>query len=133
MLARRRSYLFLGGALSSAISVMLVLRLGTWLMGSGQFMAFQMELYLGLLVFVGYVLFDTQVSSCLNLIPVARLAHAPPPPPFTPLSLMSHAVRMHAPTRPYVDDPRWCPQLPCKMLWGAGVAAAVSTWAMGCH
>ena len=63
MLARRRSYLFLGGALSSAISLMLVLRLGTWLFGSGQALAFQAELYLGLLVFVGYVLFDTQVHS----------------------------------------------------------------------
>lgn len=62
MLARRRSYLFLGGACSSAISLLLVLRLGTWLFGSGQALAFQVELYLGLLVFVGYVLFDTQVS-----------------------------------------------------------------------
>lgn len=61
MLARRRSYLFLGGALSSAVSLMLVLRLGTWLFGSGQALAFQAELYLGLLVFVGYVLFDTQM------------------------------------------------------------------------
>ena len=40
---------------------MLVLRLGTWLFSSGQALAFQAELYLGLLVFVGYVLFDTQV------------------------------------------------------------------------
>ncbi|KAK9862964.1 hypothetical protein WJX84_010204 [Apatococcus fuscideae] len=61
MLARRRSYLFLGGALSSALSLMLVFRLGTWLMGSGRALAFQAELYLGLLIFVGYVLFDTQM------------------------------------------------------------------------
>ena len=72
MLARRRSYLFLGGALSSAISLMLVLRLGTWLLGSGQALAFPIELYHGLLVFVGYVLFDTQVCSGKGLSSQAR-------------------------------------------------------------
>ena len=74
MLARRRSYLFLGGALSSALSLMLVFRLGTWLMGSGRALAFQAELYLGLLIFVGYVLFDTQVmhSEEKSGLPICR-------------------------------------------------------------
>jgi FtsH-binding integral membrane protein len=60
LMARRRSYLFLGGLLSSAMSIMLVMRLGSWFFGSRQ-LVYQAELYVGLLVFVGYVLFDTQV------------------------------------------------------------------------
>lgn len=60
LFTQRRSYLFLGGWLSSAISTMLVMRLGGWLFGFGGF-AFELELYLGLLVFAGYVLFDTQL------------------------------------------------------------------------
>lgn len=55
-----RGYLFLGGYLSSAISAMLMMRLGSWIFGYGRFM-FDVELYLGLLVFSGYVLFDTQL------------------------------------------------------------------------
>lgn len=62
LLSRRRSWLYLGGALSSAISVFLMLRLGTWMFG-GRALAFQAELYGGLLVFVGYILLDTQVAS----------------------------------------------------------------------
>ncbi|KAK9829802.1 hypothetical protein WJX72_007986 [[Myrmecia] bisecta] len=60
MISRRRSYLFLGGTLSSAMSLMLVLRLGSWLFG-GRALVFQAELYGGLLIFMGYVLFDTQM------------------------------------------------------------------------
>ncbi|CAL5228639.1 g11806 [Coccomyxa viridis] len=60
MMAKRRSWLYLGGTLSSAISVMMVMRLGTWFFG-GRALVFQAELYVGLLVFVGYILVDTQV------------------------------------------------------------------------
>lgn len=64
LISRRRSYLFLGGSLSSAISLFMVMRLASWMFGARE-MVFQAELYLGLMVFVGYVLFDTQVSPFL--------------------------------------------------------------------
>lgn len=56
-----RSYLFLGGILSSAISAMMLLRLGSWMFGGRGGFAHTAELYGGLAVFIGYVLFDTQV------------------------------------------------------------------------
>ena len=55
-----RSWLYLGGALSSAMSVLLLMRLGSYFLGAKAFV-FQAELYGGLLMFIGYVLFDTQV------------------------------------------------------------------------
>jgi Bax inhibitor 1 len=58
-LARRRSWLFLGGALSSAVTLLLVLHAAARLVGGGAAIM-QGELYLGLLVFAGYVLFDSQ-------------------------------------------------------------------------
>jgi FtsH-binding integral membrane protein len=67
LLSRRRSWLYLSGALSSALSVFLIMRLGVWMFG-GRALAFQAELYGGLLVFVGYILLDTQV---LQLRPVS--------------------------------------------------------------
>ena len=45
---------------AQAISLMAMMRLGTWMFG-GRAMVFQAELYGGLLIFLGYVLFDTQV------------------------------------------------------------------------
>lgn len=60
LLTQRRSYLFLGGWLSSAVMGMLALRLGSWVLGLGRF-AFEVELMGGLLVFAGYIIFDTQV------------------------------------------------------------------------
>ena len=43
MMAKRRSWLYLGGTLSSAISVMMVMRLGTWFFG-GRALMFQVGL-----------------------------------------------------------------------------------------
>lgn len=60
LLAKRREYLFLGGILSSVISTMAMMQFGSLFFGRGAFM-FNVELYLGLAVFVGYVLFDTQM------------------------------------------------------------------------
>ncbi|KIY93165.1 Bax inhibitor 1 [Monoraphidium neglectum] len=62
LLTQRRSYLFLGGWLSSAIMGMMALRLGGWLLPSflGR-LAFEAELVGGLAVFAGYVIFDSQV------------------------------------------------------------------------
>lgn len=55
------SWLYLGGALSSAMTVLLLMRLGSYFLG-GRAFVFQAELYVGLLMFIGYVLFDTQAS-----------------------------------------------------------------------
>lgn len=60
LLSKRRSYLYLGGVLSSVLSAFMMMRLGTWFFG-GSAMLFEAELYLGGLVFIGYVLFDTQL------------------------------------------------------------------------
>lgn len=60
LLSRRRSWLYLGGALSSAMSVLMLLRLGSYFLG-GRAFVFQAELYGGLLLFIGYVMLDTQV------------------------------------------------------------------------
>ena len=59
MLAKRRSYLYLGGTLSSAISLMFVLGLVNWFMRS-EFLHL-LHLYAGLLVFSGFIIFDTQL------------------------------------------------------------------------
>ncbi|KAK6935106.1 Bax inhibitor 1-related [Dillenia turbinata] len=59
MLARRREYLYLGGLLSSGISILFWLHLASSLFG-GSAAIFQFELYFGLLVFVGYMVVDTQ-------------------------------------------------------------------------
>ncbi|KAG0616206.1 hypothetical protein M758_5G098900 [Ceratodon purpureus] len=59
-LARRREYLFLGGILSSLISIMIFMQFGSYIFG-GLAVMYNIELYLGLAIFVGYVLFDTQM------------------------------------------------------------------------
>lgn len=65
VVSRRRSWLYLGGLLSSAISIMTVMRLGAWLFssrsGAGNGFVYAAELYGGLVVFLGYILFDTQM------------------------------------------------------------------------
>lgn len=48
------------GFLSSALLTFSLMRLATWVFG-GANLVYQAELYGGLLVFIGYVLFDTQV------------------------------------------------------------------------
>jgi len=58
LVSRRRSFLYLGGLLSSAISILMLARLAS-MFGIG--ITHSMELYLGLAVFMGYIIFDTQV------------------------------------------------------------------------
>ncbi|KAL1568956.1 Bax inhibitor 1 [Salvia divinorum] len=59
MLARRREYLYLGGLLSSGLSILLWLHFASSIFG-GSMALFKFELYFGLLVFVGYIVVDTQ-------------------------------------------------------------------------
>lgn len=59
MLARRREYLYLGGLLSSGVSMLMWLHFASSIFG-GSTAIFQFELYFGLLVFVGYIVVDTQ-------------------------------------------------------------------------
>ncbi|KAM7259672.1 hypothetical protein ACFE04_015413 [Oxalis oulophora] len=59
MLARRREYLYLGGLLSSGVSILLWLHFASSIFG-GSTALFKFELYFGLLVFVGYMVVDTQ-------------------------------------------------------------------------
>lgn len=63
MFAKRRSYLFLGGFCSSALSLMSILTIARYLFRGSMAMDtyLAMQIYGGLLVFAGYVLFDTQV------------------------------------------------------------------------
>ncbi|XP_024026867.1 bax inhibitor 1 [Morus notabilis] len=59
MLARRREYLYLGGLLSSGLSILLWLHFASSIFG-GSTAIFKFELYFGLLVFAGYMVVDTQ-------------------------------------------------------------------------
>lgn len=59
MLSRRREYLYLGGLLSSGLSILLWLHFASSIFG-GSTAIFKFELYFGLLVFVGYMVVDTQ-------------------------------------------------------------------------
>ncbi|KAK3225004.1 hypothetical protein Dsin_004866 [Dipteronia sinensis] len=59
MVARRREYLYLGGLLSSGLSMLLWLQFASSIFG-GSTALFKFELYFGLLVFVGYIVVDTQ-------------------------------------------------------------------------
>ncbi|KAI3453456.1 hypothetical protein Pfo_010119 [Paulownia fortunei] len=58
-LARRREYLYLGGLLSSGLSILFWLHFASSIFG-GSMALFKFELYFGLLVFVGYIVVDTQ-------------------------------------------------------------------------
>ncbi|KAL8533152.1 hypothetical protein ACS0TY_009413 [Phlomoides rotata] len=59
MVARRREYLYLGGLLSSGLSILFWLHFASSIFG-GSIALFKFELYFGLLVFVGYIVVDTQ-------------------------------------------------------------------------
>lgn len=59
LVARRRSYLYLGGVLSSALSALFLLSVVS-MFTSNPFVR-SAQLYLGLFMFCGYILFDTQV------------------------------------------------------------------------
>ncbi|KAL6979789.1 Bax inhibitor 1 [Sarracenia purpurea var. burkii] len=59
MLAKRREYLYLGGLLSSGLSILFWLHFASSVFG-GSAALFKFELYFGLLVFVGYIVVDTQ-------------------------------------------------------------------------
>lgn len=59
LVSKRREYFYLGGMLSSAVLGMFVVSLvNMWLRSAA---VFTMELYVGLAVFLGYVVLDTQV------------------------------------------------------------------------
>ncbi|GIM15821.1 hypothetical protein Vretimale_18526 [Volvox reticuliferus] len=60
LMSARRSFLFLGGWLASAVMGLGVLRLSSWLLGVHT-VSFQAEIYFGLLIFAVYVLLDTQL------------------------------------------------------------------------
>ncbi|KAK4802136.1 hypothetical protein SAY86_000339 [Trapa natans] len=59
MLAKRREYLYLGGLLSSGFSILLWLHFASSIFG-GSTAIFKFEIYFGLLVFMGYMVVDTQ-------------------------------------------------------------------------
>lgn len=60
MVATRRSYLYLGGILSSVMMIMMVMSLLS-LFGLRNDFTTNLQLGMGLLVFMGYVIFDTQL------------------------------------------------------------------------
>ena len=59
LLAEKRSWLFLGGFLSSAVGMMAIMNLANIFVRSS--VVFDINVYLGLLIFCGFVIFDTQV------------------------------------------------------------------------
>ncbi|GJN29924.1 hypothetical protein PR202_gb18187 [Eleusine coracana subsp. coracana] len=59
ILAKRREYLYLGALLSSGLSILLWLQFAASIFGHSS-STFMFELYFGLLVFLGYMVFDTQ-------------------------------------------------------------------------
>ncbi|KAJ8485335.1 hypothetical protein OPV22_017820 [Ensete ventricosum] len=59
IVARRAEFLYLGGLLSSGVSTLLWLQLAGSIFGHSVVML-KVELYFGLLIFLGYIVFDTQ-------------------------------------------------------------------------
>merc|ERR1711916_320049 len=60
LLAKRRSYLYLGGVCGSAMSFLFWSSIFGMFFGTSRFM-FDVRLYVGLAAFIGFVVFDTQV------------------------------------------------------------------------
>ncbi|XP_068649953.1 bax inhibitor 1-like [Aristolochia californica] len=58
-IARRREFLYLGGLLSAGLSILMWLQIASSIFG-GSTTIFKFELYFGLLVFLGYMVVDTQ-------------------------------------------------------------------------
>uniref|UniRef100_A0A7S0E806 Bax inhibitor 1 n=1 Tax=Hanusia phi TaxID=3032 RepID=A0A7S0E806_9CRYP len=62
MYAKRRHFLYLGGMLSSAISILCTFRFLNFIMGGTMSAGlYEIELYGGLFMFMAYVIFDTQM------------------------------------------------------------------------
>nr|CAD1830143.1 unnamed protein product [Ananas comosus var. bracteatus] len=59
IIAKRREFLYLGGLLSSGLSVLVWLQFAASIFGHSS-ATFKFELYFGLLIFLGYMVFDTQ-------------------------------------------------------------------------
>lgn len=59
IVAKRREYLYLAGVVSSGLSILLWLQFASLFFGRSTAL-FKFELYFGLLVFVGYIVVDTQ-------------------------------------------------------------------------
>ncbi|GAB4816011.1 hypothetical protein N2152v2_003057 [Parachlorella kessleri] len=77
LLSKRRSYLYLGGLLSSVVSLLMLMRFATWFLG-GRALLFEAELYVGLAVFCGYLLVDTQARCWAQGSMVVERAEADP-------------------------------------------------------
>eukprot|EP01018_Ginkgo_biloba_P035097 Gb_19608 [translate_table: standard] len=60
IVARRREFIFLGGLLGSGVSILLWLQFASSLFG-GSLAIYTFEIYFGLLVFLGYIIYDTQM------------------------------------------------------------------------
>ncbi|CAL9225820.1 unnamed protein product [Arabidopsis halleri] len=60
MLATRREYLYLGASLSCSISILWWVKIASSIFG-GSITVVKFELYFGLLIFVGYIVVDTQM------------------------------------------------------------------------
>ncbi len=59
LMTERRSQLYLGGLLASGLGILSLMGLANAFIGSSGM--YDVEVYLGLLVFAGFVVFDTQV------------------------------------------------------------------------
>jgi FtsH-binding integral membrane protein len=59
LIAERRSFLFLGGMIGSGLTTLFWLSFLNIFFGS--YVVFNIQLYLGLLVFSGFIIFDTQL------------------------------------------------------------------------
>lgn len=57
--ARHREYLYIGGLLSSGLSILIWLHIASSVFG-GSIVLFKFQMYLGLLVFLGYIVVDTE-------------------------------------------------------------------------